>query len=114
MQMLLLSGQTGSLIPGVKGFPTRNMSQTSVRTADLEVTPGKVVTSVQNLRSGFWGPVKDVFFPISRSALLPTKSFRREAGCFFCSLKSPSWEMVALSLSRQEAMEGHAFPCIWR
>lgn len=56
--MLLLSGQTGSLTPGVKGFQTQNIFQTSVKTADLEVTPGKVVTSVQNLRPGIWGPDK--------------------------------------------------------
>lgn len=56
--MLLLSGQMGSLTPGVKEFQTQNIYQTSVKTADLEVTPGKVVTSVQNLRSGIWGPVK--------------------------------------------------------
>lgn len=56
--MLLLSGQTGSLIPGVKGFQTQNIFQTSVKMADLEVTPGKVVTSVQSLRSVFWVPVK--------------------------------------------------------
>lgn len=61
--MLLLSGQTVSLIPGVKGFQTQNIFQTSVKTADLEVTPGKVVTSVQNLRPGFWGPVKMCSFP---------------------------------------------------
>lgn len=42
--------------------------------------------SDQRSESKTWllGPCKDVFFPISHSALLPTKSFRREASCLLC------------------------------
>ncbi|KAL6034367.1 hypothetical protein STEG23_030535, partial [Scotinomys teguina] len=46
---LQFSGQMDSLIPGVKGFQTQNIFQTSVKMGDLEVTPGKVVYSVQNV-----------------------------------------------------------------
>ncbi|KAK7834839.1 hypothetical protein U0070_022810 [Myodes glareolus] len=43
--------QMGSLTPGVKGFQTQNIFQTSVKMADLEVTPGKVTWEATKRKS---------------------------------------------------------------